>query len=184
MTNYGTIPTSSHPSPAIDLEYISRAKDRIKSGLSTRRPWRSMFDLESMTLPHGFFDSLSRIKTNMAYFRANYAIVFLFILFISLLYHPTSLLVLAILIVFWIFLYFLRDESLKVYGYQIDDRTVLIGLSVLTVVLLLLTHATSNIVWSLVIATVLVMIHTVVRRSDNLFLDEETAAGLTSHPSS
>ncbi|KFK38693.1 hypothetical protein AALP_AA3G147800 [Arabis alpina] len=64
MTNYGTIPTSSHPSPAIDLEYISRAKDRIKS------------------------------------------------------------------------------------------------------------------------ATVLVMIHTVVRRSDNLFLDEETAAGLTSHPSS
>ena len=32
MTNYGTIPTSSHPSPPIDLEYVSRAKHRIKSG--------------------------------------------------------------------------------------------------------------------------------------------------------
>ncbi|VVB00229.1 unnamed protein product [Arabis nemorensis] len=188
MTNYGAIPTSSHPSPVVDLEYISRAKHRIKSGLSTRRPWKSMFDLESMSLPDGFFDSISRIKTNLAYFRANYAIVFLFILFVSLLYHPTSLLVLAILIVFWIFLYFLRDESLKVYGYQIDDRTVLIGLSVLTVVLLLLTHATWNIIGSLGIATVLVLIHAAVRRSDHLFLDEEAAAtetsGLTSYPSS
>jgi len=189
MTNYGAIPTSSHPSPGVDIEYISRAKHRIKSGLATRRPWKLMFDYDSMTVPHGFFDAISRIKTNLGYFRANYVIGVLFTLFISLLYHPTSLLVLAILVVFWIFLYFLRDEPLIVFGYQIDDRTVMIALSVLTVVMLMLTHATVNILGSLLTAAVLVLVHAGVRRSDNLFLDEEAAAatevsGLTSYPSS
>ncbi|ESQ29961.1 hypothetical protein EUTSA_v10011807mg [Eutrema salsugineum] len=189
MTNYGAIPTSSHPSPAVELEYISRAKHRIKSGLATRRPWKSMFDLKSMNLPHGFFDAISRIKTNLGYFRANYAIGVLVVLFLSLLYHPTSLLVLAILVVFWIFLYFLRDEPLMVFGHQIDDRTVMIGLSILTVGLLLFTHATANILGSLLTAAVLVLVHAAVRRSDNLFLDEDAAAatetsGLTSYPSS
>ncbi|CAN8321820.1 unnamed protein product [Cochlearia groenlandica] len=190
MTNYGTIPTSSHPSPpAIDLEYISRAKHRIKSGLATRRPWRSMFDIGSITIPHGFADAISRIKTNLIHFRANYVIVFLFALFVSLLYHPTSLIVLAILVLLWVFLYFLRDEALKVFGYQIGDRTVMVCLSVLTVVLLLFTRATANIVWSLCIAAVAVVVHAAVRRCDDLFLDEEAEAaaasevsGLTSYP--
>ncbi|CAH8388547.1 unnamed protein product [Eruca vesicaria subsp. sativa] len=189
MTNYGSIPTSSHPSPPIDLEYISHVKHRIKSGLATRRPWKTMFDTESMTLPHGFFDAISRIKTNLVYFRANYVIAVLVILFLSLLYHPTSLLVLAILVVFWIFLYFLRDEPLVVFGHQVDDRTVMICLSVLTIGMLLFTHATGNILGSLLTAVVLVLIHAAIRRSDNLFLDEEAAAvtetsGLMSYPSS
>ncbi|KAL0696455.1 hypothetical protein Bca4012_063635 [Brassica carinata] len=188
MTNYGAIPTSSHPSPPIDLEYISRAKHRIKAGLATRRPWKTMFDLQSMNLPrHGFFDAISRIKTNLVYFRANYAVVVLFILFLSLLYHPTSLLVLAVLVVFWIFLYFLRDEPLVVFGHQIDDRTVMICLSVLTIGMLLFTHATANILGAVLTAVVLVVIHAAVRRSDNLYLDEEAeaateASGLTSYP--
>ncbi|KAG5391321.1 hypothetical protein IGI04_021284 [Brassica rapa subsp. trilocularis] len=176
MTNYGSIPTSSHPSPPIDLEYISRAKYRIKSGLATRRPWKTMFDLQSMNLPHGFFDAISRIKTNLVYFRANYAVVVLLVLFLSLVYHPTSLLVLAVLVVFWIFLYFLRDEPLVVFGHQIDDRTVMICLSVLTIVMLLFTHATANVLGAVATAVVLVLVHAAVRRSDNLYLDEEAAA--------
>ncbi|CAN6989484.1 unnamed protein product [Brassica oleracea var. botrytis] len=120
MTNYGTIPTSSHPSPPIDLE-------------------------------------------------ANYAIAVLAILFLSLIYHPTSLLVLAVLVVFWIFLYFLRDEPLVVSNHQIDDRTVMICLSVLTVVMLLFTHATANILGAVLTAAVLVLVHAAVRRRDNCF---------------
>ncbi|KAF8092081.1 hypothetical protein N665_0424s0014 [Sinapis alba] len=189
MTNYGTIPTSSHPSPPIDLEYLSRAKHRIKSGLATRRPWKSMFDLESMTRPHGFLDAISRLKANLVYFRANYIIAVLVILFLSLIYHPTSLLVLAVLVVFWIFLYFLRDEPLVVLNHQIDDRTVMICLSVLTVVTLLFTHATVNVLGAVLTAAVLVLVHAAVRRSDNLLLDEDAVAaseysGLTSYPSS
>ncbi|CAN8288012.1 unnamed protein product [Cochlearia groenlandica] len=179
MSKYGTIPTSSHPPPSpsptttVDLEYISRAKQRIKSGLATRRPWRTMFDLKSITIPQNFSDAISRSKTNLNYFRANYAVATLFLLFLSLIYHPKSLLVFTVLVVFWIFLYFLRDESLVVLDHQIGDRTVMICLSILTVVFLLLTHATCNIVVSLVVAVALVLIHAVVRKSDDLFIDEE-----------
>ncbi|CAH8306256.1 unnamed protein product [Eruca vesicaria subsp. sativa] len=187
MTNYGSIPTSSHPSPPIDLEYISRAKHRIKSGLATRRPWKTMFDLQSLNLPHGFSDAISRIKTNLVHFRANYAVVVLVILFLSLIYHPTSLLVLAVLAVFWIFLYFLRDEPLVVFRHQVDDRTVMICLSVLTVAMLLFTRATVNVLGAVGTGVVLVVVHAAVRRSDDLYLDEDAAAereasGLTSYP--
>ncbi|EOA33062.1 hypothetical protein CARUB_v10016395mg [Capsella rubella] len=188
MTNYGAIPTSSHASPVVDLESISRAKHRIVAGLATRRPWRDMFDFHSMGLPHGVSDALSRVKTNLAYFRMNYAIVVLIVIFFSLIWHPTSLIVFTVLVFVWIFLYFLRDEPLKVFRYQIDDRTVLIVLAVITIVLLLLTNATFNIIGALVTGAVLVLIHAMVRKTENLFLDEEAAtaetSGLTSYPSS
>lgn len=186
MTNNNAIPTSS--SPAVNHESISRAKQHIKDGLATRRPWRVIFDVHSMGLPPNVSDAFTRTKTNLAYFRSNYAIVVLNVIFFSLIWHPTSLIVFAGLVFLWIFLYFLRDEPLKVFRFQIDDRAVLIGLSVITIVLLLLTNATFNIVAALVAGTVLVLIHAVVRKTEDLFLDEEAAttetSGLTSHPSS
>ncbi|CAN8259453.1 unnamed protein product [Cochlearia groenlandica] len=182
MTNYGAIPTSSsHASPVADLESISRAKQRIKAGLATRRPWRVMFDFYSMTLPSGGFFSVSfsRIKTNLGYFRMNYAIIVLILLFLCLIKHATSLIVFTMLIFAWIFLYFLRDEPVKFFSYQVDDRTVLVCLSVITVFLLFLTKATFNIVGALLVGAVVVLIHAVVRKTEDLFLDEEAVATTT-----
>ncbi|XP_010465233.1 PREDICTED: PRA1 family protein F3-like [Camelina sativa] len=188
MTNYGAIPTSSDGSPVVDLESISRTKHRIVAGLATRRPWKVMFDFHSMGIPHGFSDALSRTKKNLAYFRVNYVIVVLIVIFFSLIWHPISLIVFTVLVFVWIFLYFLRDEPLKVFRYQINDLTVLIVLGVVTIVLLLLTNATLNIIGAVVTGAVLVLIHAVVRKTEDLFLDEEAAttetSGLTSYPSS
>ncbi|GLT58334.1 hypothetical protein SLA2020_312340 [Shorea laevis] len=184
MTSYGTIPTSSSQSgPSTHLEYLSRAKERIKEGLGTRRPWKLMFSLHSINLPGNFPDAVTRIKTNLAYFRMNYAIIVLIILFLSLLWHPISLIVFVVMMAAWLFLYFLRDEPLVVFNRTIDDRVVLIVLSILTIVFLFLTHATWNIVGSLLIGAAVVLVHAVFRRTDDLFLDEE-AAGLTSGVSS
>ncbi|KFK38720.1 hypothetical protein AALP_AA3G151200 [Arabis alpina] len=189
MTNYGAIPTSSNASP-VDLDSISRAKHRLKAGLATCRSWRTMFDFHSMNLPRGVSAAFSRIKTNIAYFQTNYAIVVLLIIFFSLIEHPTSLIVFTVLGFVWIFLYFLRDEPIKVFRYQIDDKTVLIGLSVITIGLLLLTGVTFNIIGALLIGAVVILIHAVVRKTEDLFVDEEAAlaatetSGLTSYPSS
>ncbi|CAK9174503.1 unnamed protein product [Ilex paraguariensis] len=172
MTTYGTIPTSSG---GTNVEFISRAKERLKSGLATRRPWKEMFNLRSINLPSGFKDAIGRIRTNIAYLSMNYAIVVLFILLLSLLWHPISLIVFIIMMVGWLFLYFLRDEPLVLFGRTIGDRVVLIVLSVVTIVLLLLTHATSNILASLLIGVVLVLIHAALRKTDDLFLDEKAA---------
>ncbi|PON96129.1 Prenylated rab acceptor [Trema orientale] len=178
MTNYGAIPTSS--SPSANLEYISRAKDRLKAGLGTRRPWKLMYDVRSLGLPGGLRDAIARVRTNAAYFRTNYAIVVLAILFLSLLWHPISLIVFVVMMAVWLFLYFLRDEPLVLLGRPIDDRIVLAALAVLTVVFLLLTRATTNILVALLIGAVVVVLHAAFRKTDDLFLDEENAGLLTS----
>lgn len=175
MTSYGTIPTPSGPGESSNLEYISRTKYRLKSGLADRRPWMEMLDIRSIRLPSSFSHSLTRARTNLIYFRANYAIVILLVLFLSLLWHPISLIVFIIIMAAWLFLYFLRDEPLAVFGRTVDDRLVLIVMAALTVMLLLLTHATVNILVALLIGSALVVAHAAVRKTDNLFMDEETA---------
>lgn len=176
MTNYGTIPTSSSP-PSTNLEFISRAKTKIKEGLGTRRPWKLMFNFRSFNLPAGFADAISRVKINIGYFQMNYALVVLLVIFVSLIWHPISLIVFLALMAVWVFLYFLRDEPLVIFGRLISDRVVLVLMAILTIVLLLLTGATLNILISLLVGVVLVVIHAAFRRTDDLFVDEEEAYG-------
>ncbi|KAM6585274.1 hypothetical protein CsatB_012276 [Cannabis sativa] len=177
MTNYGTIPTSS--SPSANLEYISRAKDRIKAGLSTRRPWKMLYNFRSFGLPASFKDAIGRVRTNAAYFRMNYAIVILVILFLSLLWHPISLIVYIVMAVVWLFFYFLRDEPLVILGHTIDDRIVLVVLAVLTIGSLLFTNATTNILVSVLVGAAVVVVHAAFRKTDDLFLDEENTGLMT-----
>lgn len=180
ITTTSTTATSSPLST--NLDYISRAKQRLYGTLSARRSWRQIFDYHALSCPRGLSDVVSRLKTNLYYFRMNFAIVILIILFLSLLWHPLSLIVFVVMMVAWLFLYFLRDEPLVVFRRSIDDRIVLAVLSILTVVFLLLTGATGNILISLAVGTAIVVIYSVFRRTDDLFLDEEEAAagGLTS----
>ncbi|XP_029128975.1 PRA1 family protein F3 [Cajanus cajan] len=176
-TTYGTIPTSAAP----NLEYISRAKQRIKAGLGTRRPWRAMVNLRSLKLPGGgVAEAICRVRINVSYFRMNYAMVGLLILFLSLLWHPISLIVFLLIMAAWLFLYFLRDEPLVLLGHLVDDRLVLLAMALLTVALLLLTDATVNIVVAVAVGVAVVVAHAALRRTEDLFLgeEEEAAAGL------
>ncbi|KAG6398002.1 hypothetical protein SASPL_139452 [Salvia splendens] len=178
MTSYGTIPTSSSPAAtSVNLEYISRAKERIKEGLGSSRPWSEMVDIHSFDLPRSFRESVARVRTNLAYFSMNYVIVALGIVLLSLLWHPISLIVFLVMMAVWLFLYFLRDEPLVIFGRLFSDKVVLIVLGVLTIVVLLFTGATTEILSALLVAAVVVLVHAVVRRTDNLCPDEE-AAGL------
>ncbi|KAI3525002.1 hypothetical protein L1887_03673 [Cichorium endivia] len=171
MTTYGTVPTS--PVAGSNIEFLTRATERVKIGLGTRRPWKEMFKLASFNFPQGVSEAVSRIKTNVGYFRMNYAIIVLLVLFLSLLWNPISLIVFTVLMAAWLFLYFLRDEPLTICHSVIDDRLVLAFLSIGTIILLLLTGATLNIVLSILGGLVLVLIHAVLRKTDDLLLDEE-----------
>ncbi|KAI3806835.1 hypothetical protein L1987_22750 [Smallanthus sonchifolius] len=172
MTTYGTIPTSSDDGSS-KVEFLSRATERIQTGLGARRPWKEMFNLHSIDLPHGFADAIPRIKTNFGYFLMNYVIIVLVILFLSLLWHPISLIVFVVLMAAWLFLYFLRDEPLVLFHRTIDDRVVMAVLSVVTIVLLLLTGATMNIMFSVLIGVAVVVVHAAIRKTDDLCLDED-----------
>ncbi|TYI05174.1 hypothetical protein ES332_A10G070100v1 [Gossypium tomentosum] len=141
-----------------------------------------MFNIHSLNFPRTFSEAISRFRANLAYFRMNYAIIVLLILFLSLLWHPISLIVLIIMMALWLFLYFLRDEPLAIFNRTIDDRVVLVVLGVSTFLFLLLTDGTSNILVSVLIGAVVVLVHASLRRTGDLYDEEST--GLVSGPSS
>lgn len=77
------------------------------------------------------------------------------------------------------FLYFVRDEPLVALGRTVNDRTVLIALSMVTLVLLLRTRATSDVLISLLAGLRMVLIHAALRRTEDLVLKEEAAGSET-----
>ncbi|KAL8548084.1 hypothetical protein ACS0TY_007414 [Phlomoides rotata] len=160
-----------------------RAKSRTQSLFATRRPWSElMAHPSSYSLPHSFSDLSSRIRRNLTYFRVNYAMFALLILFLSLLYHPISMIVFIVIFVFWFLLYFFRDEPVVVFHRIVDDRWVLIGLWIVTVVGLILTNVWLNVLVSVLIGAAVVMLHATFRVTEDLFLDEDeiSDSGLSS----
>lgn len=147
------------------------------------RPWKEMF--RSWNLPSGFRNTIERIKTNLDYFKINYVIILMLILCLSFLCHPVSLtvsLTLYLLIYVWLFLYYLQSSVL-----HRSFRKVIIVLVIMGVILMSFTEAAwINILSTLLIEAVVVAAHGLVRKTDDLFMDEELAhtAGVFSGSSS
>ncbi|CAI8594625.1 unnamed protein product [Vicia faba] len=174
MTTYGTILEDEEIPSHTNLLYVSEAKDRFQASLGVTRPWTEMIQLSHFKLPSSFFDTLQRINTNAKHFRANYVIIILFILFLSLLGNPTSLIILIVMMFGWLYLYFLRVTPLVILRYQIDERLVVISLLLITIGFLVLTNVTHNVIVGMSVALGVVLIHAVLRETEDLFtLDEE-----------
>ncbi|XP_048431670.1 PRA1 family protein F2-like [Pyrus x bretschneideri] len=175
MTTYGTIPTESLAS--LNQHFVPRAKEQIQSALSNRRPWQEIIQLQNLTLPSTFNQSVHRIKTNVVFFRMNYAIITFSILFLSLLWHPISLIVLIVMMVAWIFLFFLHDQPLMILGYRINLQVVMMALLVVTLVALYLTNARYHIVAGLCIGLAVVLVHGALREPEDVFVVDDEGPG-------
>jgi len=170
-TRYGTVPTAPR-----QMGYFERVRETGEALYAQRRPWRDLISRTAFGKPDSFADAFGRIRRNLGYFRVNYALIILGIVFLSLLWHPISLIVLIIMFVAWGFLYFFRDEPLVVFGRTLNEGLVIGVLSIVTFVAVMLTHATMAFLIGLLIAVVIVVVHAAFRVPEDLFLNEDEAA--------
>lgn len=180
-TTYGTIPNAG------EELVISHAKpdpqQAMSAALAARRPWKEMFRPHAFSVPSAATDALLRLRSNLPYFRTNYAIAVLLLVFLGLLWRPVSLVVLVAMLAAWLFLYFLRDEPLVVMGRAVDDVAVLVALSSVTLLALFMTDVTVNLVGSLLVGAAAVVTHAALRRTDDPVGDHEAGGVYSAAPS-
>ncbi|XP_020092015.1 PRA1 family protein E-like [Ananas comosus] len=166
------------PSPATRVaDLVARIKEQGQALIAARRPWQEALHAAAFSRPSNVGEATARIRRNAAYFRANYAIAILVVLLLGLLWHPFSMISLVALLAAWLFLYFYRTGPLVLLGRTFDDGTVLAALSGVTVVALLFTDVGWNVIGSILVGVAIVGVHAAFRSTDDLFLDEQEAAG-------
>ncbi|KAB5557518.1 hypothetical protein DKX38_008427 [Salix brachista] len=169
-------PYNSLPATAPPSTFLTRSASTTTNFFATRRPWRELIEFSSFTRPLSFGEATIRVKRNLYYFRVNYTMIILSILFLSLLWHPLSMIVFLIVFVGWFFLYFFRDQPLVIIGRSIDDRVVLGLLAAITIVALIFTHVWLNVLVSVLIGVAVVVLHAAFRGTENLYVEEHDLA--------
>ncbi|CAO2840168.1 unnamed protein product [Amaranthus hypochondriacus] len=137
-----------------------------------RRPWRLLFNRNSLSCSNNVYDVVSRIKTNFCYFYINYLIIIFSCTFCLYFFNVWSC--------FLVCLILNRDEPPVYNGRPINMPVVWTVIWILFWVQFLLTGALGNLFLGLVTGAAVVVIYLVFRRSDDLYLNEEEAveAGL------
>ena len=153
---------------------ISSFKETAHSLTATRRPWRDFLDITAVDFPSSFSDATTRIAQNLTHFRLNYTIILLLIPFLSLIFHPLSLLAFLVILLAWFFLYFARDrqEPIVIFGFTINDWLVIGALIGLTIAGLALTGVWVIVLVAVAIGGSLVILHAALRCTDDLVMDD------------
>lgn len=179
--------TTSAAQTSKDLSFTYRANPQTSQSASpastsqsvypTRRPWREFFSPTAFSVPYDYADATSRLKHNISYFRVNYTMAVLLIVFLGLLWHPVSMIVFLIVLLAWAGFYFFRVPGpVVLFNRSFDDGAVLFSLSLVTVVALVLTRVGLNVLVSLIVAVVVVGLHAAFRVTEDLYFDEDSAA--------
>ncbi|XP_057476880.1 PRA1 family protein D-like [Actinidia eriantha] len=167
------------PPPPPPSSFSSRTAQIRHSLSATLRPWGDLLSPSALSLPVSLSEASFRLRANLHHFRLNYAVVALTVLFLSLIFHPLSLIVFLVTLVAWLYLCLARDEPLTLFNRTIDDRVVMIGLGFVTVLALILTSVWLNVVVSAAVSAAVVCLHAVIRFPEDFSGDSPYGALLS-----
>ncbi|KAI3717623.1 hypothetical protein L1987_69356 [Smallanthus sonchifolius] len=133
------------------------------------RPWFDDFlSLSSLSLPISFPELSLRIQRNLYAYRTNYLLISLLIFLLTLIPHPITFIFFLVIIFAWIYLVLSREEPLLMLDFEIGRRLIVILLSVVTVVAVAASGIWWNIFVSVLISTLVVCLHAILRTPDDV----------------
>ncbi|KAL0306178.1 UNVERIFIED_CONTAM: PRA1 family protein G2 [Sesamum radiatum] len=167
---YTTIPISG-------LDVISRSTQNLSAYLSRCRPWPEFLATTSaLDFPHSISAAYLRFRRNAIYFSINYAIIVTACAAISLIGSPIALIIIGFVFFLWLILHFFREDPLLIWGHQISDWAVILGLVLITVAALWITGPLNSLSIGIGAGLLISVVHGVLRNPEGLFLDENDAA--------
>eukprot|EP00798_Chlamydomonas_sp_ICE-L_P019288 gene19288-25932_t len=164
---------SSPTPPSAMGAFFGRMKDVGADILKQSKPWGEVVDRSALSKPQNLAEAAGRIRKNAAYFRINYLLVMLTTCAVTFLMHPSSLIVLSILLGGWVYILFVRTTPLEIGGRTLTEREKLMGMSAISFITIFFLTSVGTVFFSaLSISLAVICLHGAMREPDNLFLDE------------
>eukprot|EP00246_Nothoceros_aenigmaticus_P004650 TRINITY_DN1627_c0_g1_i1.p1 TRINITY_DN1627_c0_g1~~TRINITY_DN1627_c0_g1_i1.p1 ORF type:complete len:210 (-),score=19.92 TRINITY_DN1627_c0_g1_i1:449-1078(-) len=173
-TSQGAAVSQTAPAARAILE---RSVEVTRTAVSQLRPWSEFVDRSAFAKPDSLADATSKIRKNWSYFWGNYAVISIGTVGVSLILHPSSLIVLVVLLALWVVFYTFFTGPLSICGRTFSEKEVVAGGLVASLIILLTTDAIGYIVSALLVAALIVAVHGAFRVPDDLFLDDQPSSG-------
>ncbi|KAL3643221.1 hypothetical protein CASFOL_014036 [Castilleja foliolosa] len=166
---YTTIPISG-------VDVISRSTQNLSTSFSRCRPWPEyLAATAAFDLPSSLSAAYARFRRNSTYFSVNYAIIITACAAVSLIGSPIALLVIGFVYFLWLILYFFREDPLLIWGHQVGDWTVFVGLVLVSIAAFWITGPLNSLSIGVGLGLLISVVHGVLRNPEGLFLDENDA---------
>ncbi|KAM3396461.1 PRA1 family protein G2 [Capsicum galapagoense] len=169
-TTYTTIPISGS-------DVINRSIQNLYTFLSKTRPWPEFLaGANAVDIPTSLSDAGIRIRRNLNYFSVNYAIIISAFAAGSLIGSPVLLIFTCLIFASWLILFFFREDPMVVFGHQVSDLIVIVGLLTVSAITIWFTGILNNLMVGIGIGVLVSVIHGSLRNPEGLFVDEDDAA--------
>ncbi|CAK0739323.1 hypothetical protein CVIRNUC_001156 [Coccomyxa viridis] len=151
----------------------NRFRDVLGGVFRERKPWGEMVDRSAFSRPANLAEATGRLRKNAHYFKVNYLMVVFTVTLITLAFNPTSLIVLGLLAMAWIYLFVVRQAPIVIGGRTFSDREKALGMAIVTlIVVFFLTSVAAVLFTAIGISFVAIALHGSLRVPDDLFTDE------------
>ncbi|GFP94786.1 pra1 family protein g2 [Phtheirospermum japonicum] len=165
---YTTIPISG-------VDVIYRSTQNLSASLSRCRSWPEFLTTTAFDLPLSLSAAYVRFRRNSTYFSVNYAIIITACAAISLIGSPIALIVIGFVYFLWLILHFFREDPLLIWGHQVSDWAVIVGLVLVSIAAFWITGPLNSLSIGVGLGLLISVVHGVLRNPEGLFLDENDA---------